>query len=200
MSVLQTVVVIVGAVVAGVLAWVIWYWYRVSQEVPSEVETLNPAGERGTALVVYHPGRRGFCHGVIHAFAQGLVSTGWRVDTTTASSQAPTDVGSYDFLVFGGPTYMWSPARPIKRYLSSLGDLQRKPTAIIVTGFGATGRAISIMEKLVREANGQLVRSLSLTTLRPNDEEDPRPNEEVALEMARRAGQEVPLPQDRAEA
>ncbi len=89
---------------------------------------------------------------------------------------------------------MWSPARPIKQYVSRLGDLEGKPTAIMVTGFGATGRAISIMEKLVREANGQLVKSLSLTTLRPNDEEDPRPNEEVALEMATRAGEEIPLP------
>ncbi len=196
MSFPQAVIGGVGVVVAGILAWVIWLWYRVSQEVPTEVETLNPAGEKGTALIVYHPGRRGFCRAVIYAFAQGLVSSGWRVDIATAGSEAPTDVGSYDFLVFGGPTYMWSPARPIKRYLSSLRDLQRKPTAIIITGFGATGRAISIMEKLVREATGQVVKSLSLTTLRPNDLEDPRPNEEVALEMARRAGQEVPLPQE----
>ncbi|NIN67376.1 MAG: hypothetical protein GTO63_22280 [Anaerolineae bacterium] len=196
MSFPQVVIGGAGVVVAGVLAWVIWYWRRISQEVPGEIETLNPAGERGTALVVYHPGRRGFFHAVVHAFAQGLVSSGWRVDITTASSQAPTVLGRYDFLAFGGPTYMWSPARPIKRYVSGLGDLEGKPTAIIVTGFGDTGRAISIMEKLVREANGQLVKSLSLTTLRPNDEEDPRPNRGVALEMATRAGQEVPLPQE----
>jgi flavorubredoxin len=196
MSFPQAVIGGVGVVVAGVLAWVIWYWHRISQEVPSEVETLNPEGERGTALVVYHPGRRGFFRAVIHAFAQGLVSSGWRVDITTASSQTPTVISRYDFLTFGGPTYMWSPARPIKRYVSRLGDLEGKPTAIIVTGFGDTGRAMSIMEKLVREANGRLVKSLSLTTLRPNDEEDPRPNQEVALEMATRAGQEVPLPQE----
>ncbi len=101
MSFPQVVIGGVGVIVAGMLAWVIWYWYRVSQEVPSEVETLNPAGERGTALVVYHPGRRGFCHAVIHAFAQGLVSSGWRVDITTASSQTLTDVGRYDFLASG---------------------------------------------------------------------------------------------------
>jgi flavorubredoxin len=196
MSFPQVVIAGVGVVTAGILSWVIWYWRRINQEVPSRVETLNLEGERGTALIVYHPGRRGFCHAVIHAFAQGLVSSGWRVDITTASSQAPTVLGGYDFLAFGGPTYMWSPARPIKRYVSRLGDLEGKPTAIIVTGFGATGRAMSIMEKLVREDNGQLVKSLSLTTARPNDEEDPRPNEEVALDMATRAGQEVPLPQE----
>jgi len=196
MSLPQVVLGIIGAALTGIVAWVLWYWYRASQEVPSEVETLNPAGERGTALVVYHPGRRGFFHSVIDAFARGLVSKGWRVEITTASSQTPTDVASYDVLVFGGPTYMWAPARPIKRYVGRLGDLQGKPTVVVITGFGSTDRSSSIMENLVREANGKLVSSLSFFKLRPNDEEDPRPNEEVALEMARRAGQEVPLPQE----
>jgi flavorubredoxin len=196
MSFPQAVIGGVGAVLAGMLAWGIWYWHRISQEVPSEVGTLDPEGERGTALVVYHPGRRGFLQSVIDAFGQGLVSKGWRVEITTASSQAPTVLGGYDFLAFGGPTYMWSPARPIKRYVGRLGDLQGKPTVIIITGFGSTDRSSSIMENSVREANGRLVSSLSFFKLRPNDEEDPRPNEEVALEMATRAGQEVPLPQE----
>lgn len=191
MSAPEVVVVAVLAVLAGIVSWVIWYWYRASQEVVGETETLNPGGERGTALVVYHPGRRGFLHSVIQAFAEGLVRNGWRVDITTASSQAPADVGSYDLLAFGGPTYIWAPARPIKRYVSRLGDLGGKPTAIIVTGFGMTGRSTSIMEKLVREANGHLVKSLSFFKSRPNDEEDPRPNREVAMEMATRAGEEI---------
>jgi hypothetical protein len=58
----------------------------------------------------------------------------------------------------------------------------------IVTGFGSTGRSKSILEKLVQEANGELVNSLTFFKLRPNDEEDPRPNREVAMEMATRAG------------
>jgi flavorubredoxin len=182
------------AILAGVVGAVTWYWYGVSREVASQVEVLNPGGDRGTALVVYHRGRRRFLHKVISAFAEGLVSSGWRVESTTASSQAPADLTGYDLLVLGGQTYFWSPVGPIRDYVSKLGDLGGKPTVIIITGFGATGRSISIMERLVQGANGQLVRSLSLTTVRPNDEEDPRPNEEVAVEMATRAGREIALP------
>jgi hypothetical protein len=194
MSAQGLVLTVVLVILAGTVAAVIWYWYRISQEVVSQVEVQNPAGERGTALVVYHPGRRHFLHKVISAFAEGLVSSGWRVESTTASSQAPTDLSNYDLLVLGGQTYFWSPVRPIRNYASRLGDLGGRPTAIIITGFGATGRSISIMERLVQEAKGDLVNSLSLTTLKPNDEKDPRPNEEVAVEMATRAGREIRLP------
>jgi flavorubredoxin len=190
----QMVLVFVLLVVAALVAFVIWYWYRASKEVVSQVEVMNPEGDRGRALVVYHPGRRGFFDAVIHAFAEGLVSNGWRVEMVTASAQAPTDLSSYDLLVVGGPTYFWTPVRPIRAYVSRLGDLAGKPTVILVTGFGSTGRSTSMMEELVREANGRLVKSLSFFKLRPNDEKDPRPNREVAVEMAARAGREISLP------
>jgi len=187
---------VVLLVFAGIVAWVIWYWHRASKEVVSQVEVLNPGGERGTALLVYHPGRRGFLHSVIQAFAGGLVSGGWRVEITTASQQAPTDVSGYDLLVLGGPTYFWTPARPIRAYVRRLGDLEGKPTVTIVTGFGSTGRSKSILEGLVQEANGKLVNSLTFFKLRPNDEEDPRPNREVAMEMATRAGAAISVSHD----
>lgn len=194
MSAQGLVLTVVLVILAGTVAAVLWYWYRISQEVVSEVEVLNPAGDRGTALVVYHPGRRRFLHKVTSAFAEGLVSSGWRVERTTASSQASIDLSRYDLLALGGQTYFWSPVRPIRDYLIRLGDLGGKPMVIIITGFGATGRSISIMERLVQQASGDLVNSLSLTTLRPNNEEDPRPNQEVAVELATQAGREIPLP------
>jgi hypothetical protein len=194
MSIQGVALMVVLVILAGISAAVIWYWSRASREVVSELEVLNPGGDKGTALVVYHPGRRGFFDAVIRAFAGALVSNGWRVEMTTASSQAPTDASSYDLLALGGPTYFWSPARPIRAYASKLGDLEGKPTVTVMTGFGSTARSISIMESLVQEANGKLVKSLSFFTLRPNNEEDPRPNREVAVEMATRAGREVPLP------
>ena len=196
MSAQEGVMVAVLGLIAGIVAWVIWYWYRASREVVSQVEVLNPGGERGTALLVYHPGRRGFLHSVIQAFAGGLVSGGWRVEITTASQQAPSDLSGYDLLVLGGPTYFWAPVRPIRAYVRRLGDLEGEPTVTIVTGFGSTGRSKSIMEKLVQEANGKLVNSLAFFKLRPNDEEDPRLNREVAMEMATRAGAAISVSHD----
>ncbi len=187
---------VVLLVFGGIVGWVIWYWYRASKEVVSQVEVSNPGGERGTALLVYHPGRRGFLHSVVQAFAGSLVSGGWRVEITTASHQAPTDLLGYDLLVLGGPTYFWTPVRPIRAYVRGLGDLEGEPTVTIVTGFGSTGRSKSILEALVQEANGKLVNSLTFFKLRPNDEEDPRPNREVAMEMATRAGAAISVSHD----
>ena len=126
--------------------------YGRNKEVVSEVNALNPGGDGGTALVVYHPGKSDFQHRVFSGFAEGLVSRDWRVEITTPSSQAPTDLSSYDLLVLGGPTYWFTPNRPVRRYLSRLGDLGGQRTVTIITAMGAGERSISIMEKQVREA------------------------------------------------
>jgi len=157
-----------------------------SQEVVSSIEVLNRGGDQGTALVVYHPGLTGFHERVTSAFADGLVSNGWRVEMTTASPYAPTDLSSYDLLVLGGPTYFWTPNRPIKSYLSRLGNLGGKRTAIIITALGMGERSISTMERLVQAANGDLVKSLLLYSLAPNEDiygiNDP---EEIASQVAK---------------
>ena len=48
--------------------------------------------------------------------------------------------------------------------------MRGKPTAILITGAGAVSRSRSVMERLVRAAHGEIVVSLALTTMRPNDE------------------------------
>jgi hypothetical protein len=161
-------------------------YFVTSLEVVSGIEVLNRAGERGTALVVYHPGLTAFHERVTSAFADGLVSNGWRAEMTTASSRAPADLSSYDLLVLADPAYPWTPNLPIKRYLSRLGDLGGQKTAIIVTAIGMGGPSISAMERLVRAANGDLVQSLLLHSLAPNEEiygiSEP---EEIAYQLAR---------------
>jgi len=169
-------------------------FYKIGHEVVSELTVLNAEGDQGTALVVYHPGLSDFQQKVTYAFAEGLISNGWRVEITTASVQAPTDLSRYDLLVLGSPTYDWAPARPLQSYVSRLRDLGGKHTVLLITGMGATGRSMAIMQKLVQEARGNLVKSLSLFTIRPNNEAVSRPNREVALEMAMKAGKETPLP------
>jgi flavorubredoxin len=182
--VLTIVLVVLAAAFALSCLWL-------NKEVVSEVEVRNPEGDAGTALVVYHPGKSDFQEKVTYAFAEGLVSNGWRVEITTASSQAPTDLAGYDLLALGGPTYWFTPARPVRRYLSRLGDLGGQPTATIITAMGAGGRSISIMEKDVREANGDLVKSLILYTMRPNED---LYGINDAAEIATQAAKEIPPP------
>jgi hypothetical protein len=102
------------------------------------------------------------------AFSEGLISSGWRVEVTTASDKAPTDLAGYDLLVLSAPTYDWVPAKPIQRYLQRLGDLADQPTVVIISAAGTTTLSLPKMEDLVREANGDLVASYALWTLVPN--------------------------------
>jgi flavorubredoxin len=166
------------------------FW--LTKEVVSELEVRNPDGDAGVALVVYHPGKSAFQQEVTDAFAKGLVSNGWRVEITTVSAQASTELAGYDLLVLGGPTYWFAPARPIRRYLSRLGDLAGQPAVVIITAMGAGERSISIMQQQVREANGDLVKSLILYTTRPNED---LYGINEAVEIANQAAKQIPLPE-----
>jgi hypothetical protein len=171
-------------------------WYGllsswINQGVVSAVETVNPDGDTGTALIVYHPGKSSFQRDVSYAFAGGLVANGWRVEITTASSRAPKDLSSYDLLVLGAPTYDWLPAKPIQAYVGRLGDLAGKPTVTIISGAGYTELSQPAMERLVHEAGGQLVRSLAVWTMRPNED---LYGTNDAKEAMRQAAQQISLP------
>ena len=185
--------IVVLAASAGFGAWLM---VGRNKEVVSEIETLNPDGGVGTALVVYHPGKSDFQHRVFSGFAEGLVAGGWRVEMTTPSPQAPDDLAGYDLLVLGGPTYGFKPNRPIQTYLNRLGDLGAKPTVTIITALGMGRRSGHIMEQLVRQANGTLVKSLVLYKARPNDEDNPvggRQNQDLAVEIVTRAAKTIDL-------
>jgi flavorubredoxin len=158
---------------------------------------MNPGGETGRALVVYHPGKSDFQNRVFAGFAEGLVSNGWRVEVTTPSPQAPTGMADYDLLVLGGPTYGFTPNQPIQKYVSRLGDLGGKPTVTIITALGMGQRSSGRMEQLIRQANGNLVKALVLYKARPNDDENPvggRQNQDIAAQMATQAAKEIELP------
>ena len=60
--------------------------YSVYREVSSPLAVLNSNGAK-TALVIYHLGLSPFAHDIAYAFANGLASSGWRVEIATASPQ-----------------------------------------------------------------------------------------------------------------
>jgi len=172
------------------LAVLSYLW--LNKEVASDTQVVNSEGSAGTALVVYHPGRFGFGQRVRSAFVQGLVANGWRVEVTTASTQAPTDLSAYDLLVICGPTYGFAPSRPLLSYLRRLGDMGGKPVATIVTAIGAGERSNHTMRQAVDTANGKLVASLLLYTIRPNED---LYGINDAEEIATSAAKEIQLPQ-----
>jgi hypothetical protein len=182
-------------IVLGILAvaWAALYLW-LNAETVSGIEVQNPAGDVGRALVVDHPGRGSFHARVVSGFVEGLVAGGWRVETTTASGQAPTDLSSYDLLVLGSPTYWFTPNWPIRRYLDRLGDLAGQPTVTIITGMGAGERSASMIERQVRRANGELVSGLLFYRMRPNDDNNyvnTEQNQALAVKLATQAARKL---------
>jgi flavorubredoxin len=172
-------------IVAVIVVVTVWVEFH---EVVSPIKVMNPEGEGGTALVIYQKGLRDFQPKVVFAFAEGLISNDWRVEVTTVSSRAPTNIFSYDLLVIGWPTYWFTPSLPIRRYLRRIGDLNGKNTVIICTAAGAPISSCKKMKALVQAAKGNIVKTLTLFTMRPNE------NNRDPVEIATRVGNEIPPP------
>ena len=171
---------------AGLALALAWLQVSINRETVSDLEILNPTGAAGTALIVYHPGLSKLQNELTSAFAMGLTDQGWRVERTTTSPAAPSDLAVYDLLVLGVHTYWWSPDDPTVRYLRRVGDLQAKPTVALLSALGATGRAERLTRARIEAVNGSVVDVQPFWVLRPNDESDPRPSPDVALDMAYR--------------
>lgn len=172
------------SILVGIATVTVWVEFH---EVTSPVKILNPEGESGKGLVVYQKGLRDFQPKVAFAFAEGLASNGWRVKITTASSHAPIDISNYDLLVIGWPTYWFTPSYYIQRYLRRIGDLKGKDTVIICTAAGAPRSSCEKMKTFVQASNGNVVKTLTLFTMRPNkDNRD-------AIEIANETGKQINL-------
>ncbi|HDQ06058.1 MAG TPA: hypothetical protein ENN36_04970 [Candidatus Bathyarchaeota archaeon] len=168
-------------VVASLLGFI---FFKINTDYVSGIDVLNEDGSE-TALIIYHPGLSSFMEDVIYAFADGLMENGWRVEITTASSQAPTDLSDYSLLALGSPVYADSPSPTIKRHIERIGDLNGIDTVLLVTSGGSEGGAEASMQQTVEEHNGVVKEVLSLFNSVPN-EGDGNP-----LDIAEQAGREI---------
>lgn len=191
----------VGPIVAVVVVIVIgvgslmWVRASVSTERVTPVTTLNPQGARGRVLLVYHPGLSDFPERVVGAFADGLAQSGWRIDRTTASREAPADLAGYDLVVLGSPIY-GGLSKPMVDYIARLGSFAGKPVVILLAGAGDTDATLAATRDLVTTANGSLVEALAYTSMRPNESTKAYPgsNTDKAAAMAMDAGKAIALP------
>jgi len=147
-------------IVASVSVFVL---IKADSDFTSEIKILNPNGS-ATALIIYHPGFSSFTEDVIYALGDGLKENGWRVEITTASDQAPTDLAKYSLLVLGSPVYGGSPNASIKRHIERIDDLQGIESLLVVTSGGINEGAKAVMQQIVEEHNGNITTVLSLHT------------------------------------
>jgi hypothetical protein len=183
---------VLAVLAIALLAAVGWMWYCTTAAIDRGRITLAPSGttERGRALIVVHPGFTDFTDRVARAFGEGLSEAGWRVELTTASSNAPTDLSGLDLLVLTAPVYWYAPALPIQRYVRRLGGLGGKAVAILLTAAVSGDRALRVAERLVTDAHGSPVTTRLFFTWRqnPGPESGKRSTRAAALELAYRAG------------
>ena len=183
---------LVVAITVGSLAWMQW---RIDQETVTRVAIANPDGKTGRALIVYQPGLSSFPKRMTEAFGEGLAASGWQVSTTTASSEAPRSVAGYNLVVLASPVYGGAPAKPLVRYVEQVSDFGGKPVVVLLAGAGTVEPAIEYAERMIVKAGGRPIRSLGLTTMRPNAGADKYTgsNTERAIQIARNAGQTLQL-------
>ena len=173
-------VIVFVIVVVSVLGFV---FFKINNDYVSGIEVLNADGSE-TALIIYHPGLSSFMKDVTYAFADGLVENGWRVEITTASSEAPIDLSDYSLLVLGSPVYGGNPSPSIKRHLERIGDLQGIDTVILVTS-GGNSTADETMQQDVEEYNGTVTTVVEVFTQEPNE------GNGNAMDIAKQAGREI---------
>lgn len=157
---------------------------RINKDVVSGIDVLNTSGSK-TALVVYQPGLSSFPRDVTYSFANGLASSGWRVEITTASSQTPSNLSKYSLLVLGFPVYGSVPGAAILRYVERVSNLNGIRTVIIALSAGPN-KSIDVMKQKLQAANGAFYQALTLYTMAPNEI-----GNGVATDIAKQAGSQI---------
>lgn len=161
---------------------------RYRREQPSKREVLRPeAGEpEGSALIVYQPGGIGYAEDVAYAIAAGLKSAGWEVHLDRANKETAADLGSFDLLCVGSPTWADSPLPPVVKYIARCAGLEGKPAAVFATGSLDAGPANDRMKSELRKRGASVGESLALLT-KIRGEEAERLAREFGRKLARAA-------------
>jgi hypothetical protein len=158
--------------------------FAMNNDVVTQLVIKNPTGNK-TALVLYHPGLSSFSHDVSYAFADGLVSNGWRVEIATSSIEAPTNLSKYSLLVISSNTYAFTPDSPTTRQLERIGNLNRIQTVLLTLGAGSAQESQKALETTIQTSNGTILQSLILYSMAPNQ------GDRTATEIAQQTAREI---------
>lgn len=142
--------------------------FVINNDVITELVIKNHEGAK-KALVLYHPGLSYFSKDVAYAFADGLLANDWRVEITTPSREAPTNLSRYNLLVILSNTYAFRPDVPTTRHIERIGDLNGIQTVLLTLGAGSAEESKKTLENLIQSSNGTIIKSLLLYSMAPNE-------------------------------
>lgn len=141
-------------VIAGLITTTVVVVGLNSREIIRDIEIRNPEGATGTAFVVFRPGVTSFNEDIVNEFVRGLVDSDWRVEITTTSAEAPTNVTAYDLVVLGSPVNGAQPHQSMQDYLAR-ANFQGKPIVLILTSGGEdSSDAMGVFGDATEDANG----------------------------------------------
>jgi len=150
---------LVASLTLIVLGTLFYGYVRVSinKDVVSSIDVINTKGDK-KAIIVYQVGLSSGPRDASYAFGNGLASSGWRVEITTASPEAPSNLLDYKLLVIVFPVYGARPGEAALRYVDGLGNLDQIPTVIINCRW--SNAVENIMREKVVTQNGTVIETL----------------------------------------
>ncbi len=105
---------------------------------------------------------------VAETIGEGLTEAGNKIEVAHVKEVEKGTIKDFDVLLIGSPTYVGSPAKSIKKFIKSLGDLplQGKSFAVFDTQMGGTGggflrNTIKKMEEQIKKTIPDLKRITS---------------------------------------
>ena len=150
--------------------WIVLTLY-VQREVVKKNVTYGKSTNVFKALIIYNPDPfYNLDEQLCKTFAKTLSKNKWHATVSTVTSAKKMNIKSYNLIVFCANTYNWSPDKPVKNFIKSTDKLKQKNVVAIALGSGSTKRAQRILEKLILDADANLIASKSFWSMKPNDD------------------------------
>lgn len=119
-----------------------------------DLDTRNPDGITGTVFVAFRAGVTSFNEDIVNEFVRGLIEQDWSIDITTTSTETPTNVTGYGFVVLACPVNGGMPHQFMLDYLAR-ANFEGKPIVLILTSGGENSTAaMEIYRQTTVGANG----------------------------------------------
>lgn len=172
------IILIVGITSLSYISW------SINTDIKSDIVVINDDGI-SNALLIYHPGFTSFTTDVSYAFADGLMSNNWRIEITTPSDQAPSDISEYDLFIFCTPVYGFGPTPTINRHINRINDFQGKSVITILTAAGSPGNSAQVLREIIEQKNGIVESEIILFSMAPN------PEDKNAIDLSEELGMKI---------
>lgn len=157
------------------------------------VQVIGASVNGPKALVIYDPDPfYDLDQQVCIGFAEGLAEQNWLVVVATVAAAENLRDTAYALHAFCANTYNWAPDRAVRKFIRKSDALKGQSVVAFTVGSGSTQRAQRLLEEELKGKNANLLNSISLWLMRPNDESRiEESNVAVAVDMARTIGKEV---------